>query len=550
MSRPALKLALDRHQRAVEVEQCVLGGLLLDNQRWRQITSRIGADDFYRREHRLIFSAIESLCQENKPADVVTVAERLDQTGDLEAAVDIAYLGSLANNTPSAANVVAYSDLVRDHARQRRLLAAAMEIVNGDITSESVTALERAVAGVQEKPGPSLRAVDLSAIADCELNPTRYAIEPILPRGHVTLLGSHGGAGKSILALVFVAHVVCGRVWCGLPAIQGRALYVSLEDPGELVRYRLRRIADAFGLNLADVVGGVRVLDGSASDSVLVAEVNDHGTRRLAPTATMEEVEAAAKGYTVIVIDNASDAYDASENDRRMVRGFIRRLAQLARAQDAAVLLLAHIDKPGARFGTNGESYSGSTAWHNSVRSRLALTEQDSRISMAHEKNNLGKKIEPIPLEWSEGGVLVPAAGNATAARDAEDDKAVLAALKAAIDDGATVYAARSGTHSALSILRAYPDLPKLLKKDSCRFYTALSRLKRAGCVSHETFENEHRKQRVRLSVARVSPPYPLPTDARMGARQCVSPSMGGLAQDRRTGAPAQSHADDEEVSL
>jgi replicative DNA helicase len=120
--------ALKVPPQSIDAEQCVLGGLLLDNQRWDTIADRIGVDDFYRREHRLIFSAISALCHENSPADVITVSERLEQTGDLEAAGGLSYLGSLANNTPSAANVSAYADIVRERSVLRQLLGAAHDI--------------------------------------------------------------------------------------------------------------------------------------------------------------------------------------------------------------------------------------------------------------------------------------------------------------------------------------------------------------------------------------------------------------------------------------
>lgn len=120
--------ALKVPPQSIDAEQSVLGGLLLDNQRWDVIADRIGIEDFYRREHRLIFSAISALCHENNPADVITVSERLEQSGELEAAGGLAYLGALANNTPSAANVPAYADIVRERSILRQLLGAAHEI--------------------------------------------------------------------------------------------------------------------------------------------------------------------------------------------------------------------------------------------------------------------------------------------------------------------------------------------------------------------------------------------------------------------------------------
>ena len=113
---------------SIEAEQSVLGGLLLDNVSFDRIADQLGADDFYRREHRLIFSAIAGLCQESSPADVVTVAEYLEKRADLENAGGLAYLGTLANNTPSTANIVAYAAIVRERAILRRLIHVSGEI--------------------------------------------------------------------------------------------------------------------------------------------------------------------------------------------------------------------------------------------------------------------------------------------------------------------------------------------------------------------------------------------------------------------------------------
>lgn len=145
MSIDALKVP----PQSIDAEQSVLGGLLLDNQRWEAIADRISAEDFYRREHRLIFNAVAALCDENSPADVITVSERLEQTGELEAAGGLAYLGSLANNTPSAANVAAYADIVRERSILRQLLGAARDISDSAYNTDGRSAGE--VLDVAEK---------------------------------------------------------------------------------------------------------------------------------------------------------------------------------------------------------------------------------------------------------------------------------------------------------------------------------------------------------------------------------------------------------------
>ncbi len=127
---------------SIEAEQSVLGGLLLDNQSWDRIADILTADDFYRREHRLIFNAIAALCEEASPADVVTVSEWLERSGELEHAGGLAYLGSLANNTPSAANIVAYAAIVRENSVMRELVRAAGEISTAAYTPEGRSANE------------------------------------------------------------------------------------------------------------------------------------------------------------------------------------------------------------------------------------------------------------------------------------------------------------------------------------------------------------------------------------------------------------------------
>ena len=127
---------------SIEAEQSVLGGLLLDNQGWDRIADILTTDDFYRREHRLIFNAISALCEENSPADVITVSEWLERSGELEHAGGLAYLGSLANNTPSAANIVAYAAIVRENSVMRELVRAAGEISGAAYAPEGRSANE------------------------------------------------------------------------------------------------------------------------------------------------------------------------------------------------------------------------------------------------------------------------------------------------------------------------------------------------------------------------------------------------------------------------
>ena len=121
---------------SIQAEQSVLGGLMLNNAAWDNVADRVIKDDFYRREHQLIFSAIEKLADHQKPFDVVTLSEELERIGALDDAGGMSYIGTLAKDTPSAANIKAYADIVREHSVKRQLIRVGTEIADSGFETE------------------------------------------------------------------------------------------------------------------------------------------------------------------------------------------------------------------------------------------------------------------------------------------------------------------------------------------------------------------------------------------------------------------------------
>ena len=115
---------------SIEAEQSVLGGLLLDNTAWDRIGDVLSVDDFYRDDHRRIFGHIARLIENSKPADVVTVAESIESSLDKDKAGGLTYLGTLAQNTPSAHNIRRYAEIVRERSVMRKLAAVGNEIAD------------------------------------------------------------------------------------------------------------------------------------------------------------------------------------------------------------------------------------------------------------------------------------------------------------------------------------------------------------------------------------------------------------------------------------
>jgi replicative DNA helicase len=141
---------------SIPAEQALLGGLMLDNGSWDRIADLVGGPDFFRPDHRLIFSAIQTLTERTQPADAVTLGEFLASRGELVDAGGTEYLAQLVNNTPTAANVASYARVVRERALLRRLIEVGNDIAasayrpEGRPIAELVDEAERRVFEIAE----------------------------------------------------------------------------------------------------------------------------------------------------------------------------------------------------------------------------------------------------------------------------------------------------------------------------------------------------------------------------------------------------------------
>jgi len=115
---------------SIEAEQAVLGGLMLASDAYDRVADLLVERDFYRRDHQLIYRAIGELAQRDKPYDAVTLGEWFEAQGLGEQVAGGAYLTELAATTPSAANIRAYAEIVRDKAILRQLIDVGTGIVN------------------------------------------------------------------------------------------------------------------------------------------------------------------------------------------------------------------------------------------------------------------------------------------------------------------------------------------------------------------------------------------------------------------------------------
>ncbi|MDP8170009.1 replicative DNA helicase [Pasteurella skyensis] len=142
---------------SLEAEQAVLGSVMLDNEHWDNVAERVQKSDFYNYAHRLIFEQMLELSRNNQPIDIITLDQNLKNKGILEDIGGFAYLAELSKNTPSAANILTYADIIREKAICRELISASNKIAESSYNPKGMSVkdvldeAERSIFHIAEK---------------------------------------------------------------------------------------------------------------------------------------------------------------------------------------------------------------------------------------------------------------------------------------------------------------------------------------------------------------------------------------------------------------
>lgn len=355
---------------SMEAEQSVLGGLMLDNKAWDNVMERITGDDFYRPEHATIFSAMSRLVDGNKPLDVLTVTESLREMHELEQVGGEVYLFELANNTPSAANINAYADIVRERSVLRNLISAAGGITEnafnpqGKSITELLDEAERSVFNISQKgsrgegPKPlksylakTMDKIDTLFHSDSAITgmPTGYhdfdEMTSGLQPADLVIVAGRPSMGKTTFAMNIAEHIAIKS--------QAPTLIFSMEMPGDAIVMRM--------LSSLCRIDQLRIRTGKLSDedwpriSATVSMLSDaklfiDDTPALSPAEMRARARRVAKEHGqlgAIVVDYLQLMQSPGHNENRTaeISDISRNLKAIAKELNVPVIALSQLNR-------------------------------------------------------------------------------------------------------------------------------------------------------------------------------------------------------------
>jgi replicative DNA helicase len=355
---------------SIEAEQSVLGGLMLDAAAWDQVADRVLAEDFYRNDHRLIFEAVAGLIERNQPCDAVTLSGHLESQGVLDQVGGLSYLGSLARDTPTAANIRAYADIVRERSVLRQLITAGNLIVGSALEPEGreareiVDDAERAVfeiaeAGSRGKVGfrtvksilpEVVNRIDELYHSDGSLTGISTGFKQLdemtsgLQPGDLIIIAGRPSMGKSTLAVNIAENAALGS--------NKAAAIFSMEMSAESLT--LRMISSLGRINQSNLRSGrLQEEDWPRIDSAMTqlssAKIFIDETPGLSPT----EIRARARrlkrerGLDLIVVDylQLMQVAGTKENRATEISEISRSLKALAKELKVPVIALSQLNR-------------------------------------------------------------------------------------------------------------------------------------------------------------------------------------------------------------
>lgn len=371
-------------------------------------------------------------------------------------------------------------------------------------------------AGVEIKrlwPNP----LDLEALSEEEPKPPQFIIADWIPSGYATLFSGHGGVGKSGIALHLAICVSLGRSFFGVPTQKRSVLYMSCEDRKGVLHWRMSKICEYEGINIADLKGCFEILDLVGCDTVLwkPKATWDEGPN-FTPAFAEMQWRFRQTERQLLFVDGVSDTFGGNENSKVDVKQYVNLLLSVIPPDDGGLILIGHVNRATASSdGGTTEGYSGTTGWNNSVRARWYIYPERERnedgppqktgiTTLELQKSNLGESEHAIKFKWSaEYGLFIGEHQQQEThvqrkERSANEREGVIRALEGSILAGVRCPSATSGPRTSYHVLSIRPEFPESLTGGSkplkARFNRIILELMQEKIVTTELVRTPGRK--------------------------------------------------------
>lgn len=347
---------------SVEAEQSVLGGLLIDNNALDRM-GEMDAGAFFTASHRLIFTAIRNQAASGQSWDVITTAEMLESVGKLDAAGGLAYIGKLAEEVPSAANIRRYAEIVREHCTRRQIMAAAAELQEivaskGDVgvaMDRAQSKLQFLMEGVKTDEPQSISAIiqEHFNVLEHRLEGGKRSIGTGLDdldrllnggwyRGQVIVLAARPSMGKTAMAMhhaLHAAHIGYGVLYLSMEMVSSELADRAIAAIGRI------HLGNLLTAKMTDEEwNGVTVATGKMHE--LPLHVLDRSGLNFFQVATYARRHKRKHGLDVLVVDYLQLMAGADDEKRHaQIEEITRNLKSLAKELDIAVILLSQLSR-------------------------------------------------------------------------------------------------------------------------------------------------------------------------------------------------------------
>lgn len=365
-------------------------------------------------------------------------------------------------------------------------------LAEGGSMLELLRLAKEALANAESDIIPLLNPADWDGVETPE---RAWALADYIPDLQTTLWTGKGSTGKSKAAQLLCTCAALGIPFLGVRTDRRVAIYLTWEDDAAELHIRQKATCAAYGLSLASMGGRVFLQSLAGELDTALATFDEQGNLRVGPFYPRLAATAKAVGARLLVLDNSAHVFTGNENDRHHVAAFMNLLNRLAREIGGAVVLIGHPNKA-------GDSFSGSTAWENQVRSRLFMeagesADPDQRV-IRREKSNYARNGEEISFRWHAGTFILdedlpPSLASqlaATAADNAHNER-FLACLRERNRQQRAVSERPSSTY-APKVFESMPEAKGSKKRD---LILAMDRLFRAGLIERgELWRDDERK--------------------------------------------------------